>query len=88
MKQTINIKNDKNALVTDKLKLQKVQEIQFRILMSVQVILVKILGQEEIFLKHNNIVIGDILSSFIDILVMCRKPAEKISDKSNTVKFQ
>lgn len=55
--------------------------------MSVQVILVKILGQEEILLKHNNVVIGDILSSFIDILVMCRKPAEKISDKSNTVKF-
>lgn len=55
--------------------------------MSVQVILVKILDQEEILLKQNNAVIGDILSSFIDILVMCRKP-EKISDKSNTVKLE
>lgn len=56
--------------------------------MSVQVILVKILGQEEIFLKPNNIVIGDILNSFIDILVMCKKPAEKITDKSNTFKLE
>ena len=43
MKQTIAIKNEKNNLVNDKAKLKKMEEIEFRILMTVQGILVKIL---------------------------------------------